>query len=130
VVSVIQQLSSLPEDLARSVVGNCRQAYLFRQKEEGDLKVLQKAFDLPDSIIQLMKQFPEPSAERGAPFIFWEDLGNRSRATPCFNLVSPEMLYVAGSSGSQHEQRKLALQNYSSAFEGVLAEVAKQSQES
>lgn len=130
VVSVIQQLSSLPADLARSVIGNCRQAFLFRQKEEGDLKALQKAFDLPDSIIQLMKHFPEPSAERGAPFIFWEDLGNRSRATPCFNLVSPEMLYVAGSSGTQHEKRKRVLRGYGSAFEGVLAEVAKQSQSS
>jgi hypothetical protein len=128
VVSVIQQLSSLPDDLARTVVGNCRQAYLFRQKEEGDLRALQKAFDLPDSIIEMMKQFPEPSAERGAPFIFWEDLGNRSRAIPCFNLVSPEMLYVAGSSGSQHEKRKRALQGYDSVFEGVLAEVSKETQ--
>ncbi|MGC6458481.1 MAG: hypothetical protein ACON4R_08910 [Akkermansiaceae bacterium] len=129
VVSVIQQLSSLPEDLARTVVGNCRQAYLFRQKEEGDLRALQKAFDLPNSIVEMMKQFPEPSAERGAPFIFWEDLGNHSRAIPCFNLVSPEMLYVAGSSGSQHEKRKRALQGYDSVFEGVLAEVANETQE-
>ncbi|MDA7907312.1 hypothetical protein N9062_00340 [Akkermansiaceae bacterium] len=128
VVSVIQQLSSLPEDLARTVIGNCRQAYLFRQKEEGDLRALQRAFDLPDSIVELMKQFPEPSAERGAPFIFWEDLGNRSRAIPCFNLVSPEMLYVAGTGGSQHEKRKRALQEYDSVFEGVMAEVTKENQ--
>ena len=125
VCSVIQQISSLPPDLARSVVGNCRQAYLFRQKEERDLEALQKAFDLPDSIIELMKQFPEPSKERGAPFIFWEDLGGKTRATLCFNLVSREMLYVAGSSGTHFEKRKQSLAAYESAFKGVLEETAK-----
>lgn len=125
VCSVIQQISSLPLDLARSVVGNCRQAYLFRQKEERDLEALQKAFDLPDSIIELMKQFPDPSKERGAPFILWEDLGGKTRATPCFNHVSPEMLYVAGSSGTHFEMRKQKLAAYESAFKGVLNEAVK-----
>lgn len=125
VLSVIQQISNLPEDIARSVIGNCRQGFFFAQKDVKDVALLQELFELPDSIAEQLRSFKEPSPEHGAPFICWEDLGERTRITSVSNIASPEMLYVANSSGAAFEERASALAQYDDLLEGVSEEATK-----
>ncbi len=125
VITVIQQISRLPEDLARTVVGNSGQAFFFMQREPGDVALLQKLFELPDSIVALLRDFKRPDADHGASFICWELLENGVQITPAVNMASPEMLYVADSHGSFAEARKKALAKYPDPMSGVLAEVSK-----
>ena len=125
VLSVIQQISNLPEDLARSVIGNCRQGFFFMQREPKDTELLQEIFELPDVIVETLKNFKEPTVEQGASFICWENLGNRDRITPAVNLSSAEMFYVANSSGGMYEAREKALAQYDDILEGITIEAVK-----
>jgi len=121
--AIIQQVSSLPEKLSRSILGNCRLGWFCRQSEERDLKALQSVFNLPDAALDIIRSFPEPSLEQGAPFLCYEDLGGgRKRLTPCFDLATPEMLYVSGSSGEHYDARQKALARYDDLIEGILIE--------
>lgn len=125
VLSVIQQISNLPKDLARSVIGNCRQGFFFAQKDPKDVALLQELFDLPDSIVEILRNFHEPNAQEGAPFICWERVGNGVRITPATNIANPEMLYTANSSGGMFERRRRAMEQYDDILEGVIREAAK-----
>ncbi len=125
--AIIQQVSSLPERLSRSILGNCRLGWFCRQSEERDLKALQSVFNLPDAALDIIRSFPEPNLEHGAPFLCYEDLGGgRKRLTPCFDLATPEMLYVSGSSGEHYDARQKALAKHDDIIEGVLIEAHKQ----
>ena len=126
--AIIQQVSSLPEKLSRSVLGNCRLGWFCRQSEERDLKTLQSIFNLPDAALDMIRNFPEPNLEHGAPFLCYEDLGGgRKRLTPCFDLATPEMLYLSGSSGEHYEERQKALAACDDPTEAVLSEVGQAS---
>ena len=124
-ISVIQQLSNLPADLKNSVLGNVRQAFIYKQKYEVDAREIQSAFGLPDSTIDILMNFPEPSKERGAPFIHWQNTGATAQIRVCFNIASPEMLYLSSSTASHHDQREKSLGDYDSPVEGIIAETAK-----
>ncbi|MFT6238020.1 MAG: hypothetical protein ACJAQT_000089 [Akkermansiaceae bacterium] len=126
VITVIQQVSRLPEDLARTVVGNSGQGCFFMQREPGDVALLQKLFELPDAIVKQLRDFKMPDADHGASYICWEHLDDRVQITPAVNMASREMLYAADSHGTFAEQRKKALAGYSDPMTGVLAELAKQ----
>lgn len=128
-ISVIQQLSNLPEDLKNSVLGNLRQAFIYKQKYEVDAREIQRAFGLPDSTVDILMSFPEPSKERGAPFIHWQNTGATPQIRVCYNVASPEMLYVSSSTASHHDRREKALAGYDSAVEGIIAETAKNQEE-
>jgi hypothetical protein len=125
VVTVIQQASSLPEKMARSILGNTFMAFIFRQKEQGDLDALQRAFRLPDNAVEAIRRFHEPDAARGAPFLCWEGLGEHDRITLATNRATREMLYVSGSGGDLFEKRRAALSKYDDVLEGVVAEAWK-----
>lgn len=126
--AIIQQVSSLPEKLSRSILGNCRLGWFCRQSEERDLKALQAIFNLPEAALDIIRSFPEPSIEHGAPFLCYEDLGGgRKRLTPCFDLATPEMLYLSGSSGEHYDQRQQTLAGYDDLIDGVLLEANKKS---
>ena len=96
------------------------------QREPGDVALLQKLFELPDTIVAQLRAFQEPNAEQGASFVCWEHLGDRTRITPAVNHASREMLYVADSHGTFAEQRRRVLAGYPDPLTGVLAEVEKQ----
>ena len=127
VLSVIQQISNLPDAIARSVVGNCKQGFFFSQKDVRDVELLQELFELPDNVADMLRGFKEPSKEHGASFICWEDLGDRTRITPAANIAGREMLFVTNSSGSVYEERARALAQYDDLLEGVKIEAAQES---
>lgn len=128
-MAVIQQISNLPDDLKNSVIGNLRQGFIYKQKYEVDARAIQTAFGLPDSTIDILMSFPEPSKERGAPFIHWQNTGATPQIRVCYNVASPEMLYVSSSTASHHDKREKALSKYGSVVEGVIAETAKNKEE-
>ena len=126
VITVIQQVSLIPDDLAISILGNSRQAFIFKQKLDADIKMLQKHFNLPDSAVQNLKGFPEPSAEHGAPFLHWvAGEGQHNEIHTAFNVASPEMLYVSSNSGEHFDQREKDLAKYPSVLEAIKKESRK-----
>ena len=125
-LSVIQQISNLPADLRHSVLGNVKQAFIYKQRYRSDAIAIKEAFDLPDSVVDALMKFPEPSAEHGAPFIYWRNIGANPEIFVCWNVASKEMLFVSESSGELFDQRDEDLSYYDDPVEGVIAEVAKQ----
>ena len=124
VLVVCQQVSTLSEKMRDTIIANCRQAFLFKQKYEPDARALQEAFQLPEATVQTLMNLPEPTKEKGAPFIYWQNRGRNPQIITGYNLVTGEMLYAANSGGVQFESRKV-LKSYDSLLEGVLTEAAK-----
>ncbi len=109
VVSVIQQLSLLPEDLATSILGNSRQAFIFGQAFEADVRIMQKHFKLSEAAVQNIMRFMEPSVEHGAPFLHWYTEDQQNHSDILWNVPSPEMLYLSSSSGEHFDKRQKQL---------------------
>lgn len=123
VVSCCQQLSQLnAHGLLESVVGNSRQAFLFKTEHEDDARALQSALRLPESAVQRLMSMELPSKERGAPFLHWSSDGVRRCVTSCYNIASPEMLYISASGGEHYEARAQALAQYDDVFEAIQVE--------
>lgn len=128
VCAVIQQISLLPEDIAVSILGNCRQAFILRQEFEQDVRILQKAFRLSEAAVQQLMRFPDPNPETGAAFLHWISEGEFKRTTVCYNIASPEMLYVADTGGISHDKRLKQLVQHDDILEGIKIEANKDRQ--
>lgn len=124
-VAVIQQISNIPEDLARSVLGNCKQGLFFRQQYEAEVRALQKALCLPEESATSLLSLPHPTPEGGAAFLYWQSHGTLPLVSRGFNITTPEMLYVSGSGGEEHDLREVSMAKYADPLEGVIAEVEK-----
>ncbi|MGB0371998.1 MAG: VirB4 family type IV secretion system protein [Opitutales bacterium] len=125
VCAVIQQISNLPNEIAASVLGNCSQAIILPQKYEADVRMLQKAFNLPDAAVQRLKSFGPPTKETGAPFLHMVSEGERVQVNTAYSIASPEMLYVSDSGGKHFEKREKALAQYDDILEGISIEARK-----
>ena len=88
--------------------------------------MLQELFELPGNVAEMLRTFKQPKKETGAPFLCWEDLGDRTRITPAANIANREVLYVANSSPALFEKRKRALAQYDDLLEGVKVEAAEE----
>ncbi|WP_411845751.1 hypothetical protein AAFN60_19240 [Roseibacillus persicicus] len=123
--SVIQQVSSLPESVRSALLGNVRMGFFFKQKYEKDARALQEAFHLPNSTVDDMLGFPDPSKEEGAPFVYWQNSGRNPRIISGCCVASPETLYMGRSDGAHHSNREQQLRGYASVEEAIICETAK-----
>ena len=57
-LSVIQQISNLPDEIRHSVLGNVKQAFIYKQRYRSDALAIQEAFDLPDTVVDTLVSFP------------------------------------------------------------------------
>lgn len=124
VISVFQQLQHL-KDCGPSLLGNIRLALLLKQSSSQEVELLANAFDLPESASEALMRFPEPSRERGAPFLCWRNNSARPEIVTGFHVASPEMLFVSSSSGGHFEKRQAALSQYDDVLTGIIAETKK-----
>jgi hypothetical protein len=125
VLTVIQQITKIPEALKNSILGNSSFGMFFRQGDSNNADALQKAFRLPESTTLSLMRLEKPSRESGAHFICWQVGNDGSVIHAGRNVVSPEMLYIADSSGAGYEERKKALVQYSDIIEGIKTECRK-----
>lgn len=125
VLAVIQQVTKIPEALKNSILGNSSFGMFFRQGDSNNASALQKAFRLPESTTLSLMRLEKPSRESGAHFICWQSGADGPVIHEGRNVVSPEMLYVADSSGAAYEDRKKALAQYSDIIEGIKTECRK-----
>lgn len=128
VLTTIQQVSLLPEDLATSILANSGQALLLAQKYEAEARALQHAFQLPEASVQNLLRFGAPTPEKGAPFLHCSFSDERRRVVTAYSIASPEMLYVSSTSGGAFEERAEVLAGYDDPLEGIYAEVEKTAQ--
>lgn len=124
VVAVVQQVGILRE-CGASLLGNIRMAVLLKQSSPAEVELLGKLFELPESTRETLLRFPEPSRERGAPFLLWKSGVAFPEIVTGHHVASVEMLYVSSSSGDHHEARKNALAKYDDVLTGVIEEAAK-----
>lgn len=124
VVGVVQQLGILKE-CGASLLGNIRMAFLLKQSSIAEVEILADAFELPYSARETLLRFPEPSRERGAPFLIWKSGGSFPEIVIGYHIASREMLYVSSSSGEDFEKRKEALSKYDDMLDGIIAESSK-----
>ena len=125
VLSTIQQLSLLPQDLVVSILGNCSQAFLFWQVLEEEARVLQKALNLPESAVRQMLSFGEPTPEHGAWFLHVVKRNEVTQVVVARSVISPEMYYVSSTTGDEFEAREVALAGYQNKLEGIYIEAQK-----
>lgn len=125
VLTTIQQVSLLPEDLATSILGNSGQALLLAQKYEVEARALQNAFQLPEASVQNLMRFGAPTPEKGAPFLHCSFSDERRRVVTAYSIASPEMLYVSSTSGGAYDERAGVLAGYDDPLEGIYTEVEK-----
>lgn len=110
IIGVIQQLGERAKSPAfASIVGNFRQIILFKQRSAGEAGVLAEAFQLPESARELLVSMPNPSSQRGASFLLCSNDERSPVVRLGCNVVHQEMLFIAGSSGDQHERREAAI---------------------
>ena len=121
VVSVVQQLKGL-EGCLSSLLGNIRLAFLMKQSSVQEVEALTQTFDLPESASEALSRFPEPSRERGAPFLCWRNNAARPEMVAGFHVASPEMLFVSSSAGGHFEKRQETLAQYDDLMAGIIAE--------
>lgn len=110
IIGVIQQLGERTKSPAFvSIIGNFRQIVLFKQTSAAEASVLADAFQLPDSARELLLSIPNPTKERGSVFLLCTSDEGRPVVRVGCNVVHPEMMFIAGSSGDQHERREAAI---------------------
>lgn len=125
VLTVIQQITKIPEALRNSILGNSSFGIFFRSKTTTEASTIQNSFQLPDSTALSLMKMDKPSKEHGAHFICWQDGIDGAVIHHGRNIVSPEMLYVSDSGGENYEKRKRALARYEDVIDGIKAESRK-----
>lgn len=127
VIPVTQQYGQLARSALRPVIfGNSKQYFLFRQNDRHDLDEIGETIGLPESARGAIRRFSAPEYQaRGEQYSQMAVFSVEGEGTGCGivrNIVSPEMLYVADSSGACHDARRSALAKYADPLQGVLAE--------
>ncbi|MBV9010151.1 MAG: hypothetical protein JO354_13460 [Verrucomicrobia bacterium] len=108
-ISIVQQYSRFNESPFRSAVfGNSRQFFLMRQNDRADLDDMARDIGLTGLTKHAILSYPLPDQQSGEKFAAFTYLHNDAQNPICgtaHNVVSPEMLYISGSSGAQFDQR-------------------------
>ncbi len=107
VVAVIQQVRTIDEAVCNAIMANCKMALLLKQADQGELKALTESIPLPDSTIEQILAFPEPTRESGAYFAWVRISGSLPRIAIGRNLMNPEAYAVSTTTGSEFEDRQL-----------------------
>jgi len=106
-ISVAQSLVTLEhKEVVESMVSNASTGIFFQQSSESEIDFISSAFRLPQSSRDTLRSFNKPNAKTGAPFLLCKKSGSTPTILTACHIPHPEMLYLASSSGNQHEKRK------------------------
>ncbi len=112
-ISIVQQYGRFKASRIRSAVfGNSRQFFLMRQNDRADLEDMGHDIGLTELTKHAILSYPLPDQQTGEKFAAFTYLHSDAQNPICgtvHNVVSPEMLYISGSSGAQFDQRAEAL---------------------
>ena len=108
-ISIVQQYSRFKESRIRSAVfGNSRQFFLMRQNDRADLEDMSHDIGLTELTKHAILSYPLPDQQSGEKFAAFTYLHSDAQNPICgtaHNVVSPDMLYISGSSGAQFDER-------------------------
>ena len=112
-ISIVQQYGRFKETRIRSAVfGNSRQFFLMRQNDRADLEDMGHDIGLTDLTKHAILSYSLPDQQTSEKFAAFTYLHSDAQNPICGtvqNVVSPEMLYVSGSSGAQFDDRAAKL---------------------
>jgi hypothetical protein len=121
-IPIVQQLTTLKKEVRETIKGNISQAILLKPKQQDDLKALEEVFSLPESTVEIMDRFEDPSKEKGAAFVHWCKTGSRAEIQVGYNQVSPEMLMVGTTTGEEFDRKRKLEAEHGSVMKAVVAE--------
>lgn len=129
VCTVLQQYGQIKTSpLASVIFGNSKQFIVMRQNDKDDLAELAQRIGLPETAVKAIAsyQLPEhmPPESRASYATILSDAGGYMQCGTVVCVPSPELLYVASSGGSAHEERTRFLSNYKDPVDGVLSAIA------
>lgn len=125
ILTIVQQLSRIPKTLQSCILNNASLGMFFRQEGLENAQAVQEGFRLPEATALELTRLPRPTRESGARFICWQ-IGHEGPVIhEAYNLATPEMLYIAESSGNHFEEREKTLANYDDVLEGIRIEARK-----
>lgn len=125
VLTIVQQLTRIPEDLRNCIINNSSFGMFFRQGGSKNAQALQEGFNLPEATTLELTKLPRPTKEAGASFICWQAGDESPSISRAYHLATPEMLYIAESSGKNFEARAKALAAHANILEGIRIEAHK-----
>lgn len=121
------QIDEIDPALAALLMGQCKQHFLMRQNDSGEMAKLAKALRLPEVAQRAILSHPLLEHQRGQKasyFTLFADEGNGKATCGTVRVaVSKPLLYVATSNGDVFDKKAAALRRYLDPVEGVYAEV-------
>jgi hypothetical protein len=124
-ISIVQQYSRFKESRIRSAVfGNSRQFFLMRQNDRADLEDMGHDIGLTELTKHAILSYPLPdqqSREKFAAFTYLHSEAQNPICGTVHNVVSPEMLYIGGSSGAQFDERARQLRGADDVLSAIAA---------
>ncbi len=131
-ISIVQQYGRFKESQIRSAVfGNSRQFFLMRQNDRADLEDMGHDIGLTELTKHAILSYPLPDQQTGEKFAAFTYLHSDAQNPICgtvHNVVSPEMLYISGTSGAQFDERAQALRGADDVLSAITAAGAESSQ--
>jgi len=127
--AVVQNQAQFKKSPCRDVLLSTSKMFIFlKQRNRQDLDELPTP-QLPEVAKTLIQNFPLPEnlpdGARFSSFLLYQEDAQRPIIGTGRNYASPEMLYVASTTGEVYETRAKRLKKYSNILEGVIQEANK-----
>ena len=115
-VSVTQQYSRFKDTkVGAAIMGNSSMFLLLRQNDRSDVEKLQEVIGFSDRTAQAILNYPKPESlpanNKHSSFTYFHSGGRRPVVGTATNYVTPEMFYVANSSGDLFQKRSQEIKN-------------------
>ena len=128
-ISIVQQYSRFKESPIRSAVfGNSRQFFLMRQNDRADVEDIAHDIGLTELTKHAILSYPLPDQQSGEKFAAFTYLHSDAQNPICGtvrNVVSPEILYISGTSGAQFDERARQLRGSEDVISSIEAAVSE-----
>jgi len=122
------QIDDLDPLLTELLLGQCKQYFLMRQNNAGQVGRIARVIGLPEVAQRAVLQHPLIEHQVSRPRASYFTYFSRETGAPLCGTVrvevDPAMLYVAESSGEIFDGRAAALRRYPTPYAGVLAEAS------
>lgn len=125
VLTIVQQLTRIPPDLQNCILNNASFGMFFRQGGSKNAQALQEGFKLPEATTLELTRLPRPTKKAGSSFICWQAGDESPFISHAYHIATPEMLYIAESSGENFEARTQALAGHANILESIRIEAHK-----
>lgn len=112
-----------------AVFGNSRQIFLMRQNDRADVEDMGRDTGLTELTKHAILSYPLPDQQSGEKFAAFTYLHSDAQNPICgtvHNVVSPDMLYISGTSDAQFDERGRHLRESEDIIPAIQASVSEQ----